>query len=462
MKCFTEFKLQGALEKALRAMKFNAPTPIQAKAIPLALAGKDIIATAQTGTGKTAAFGIPTAEYLIANRQACALVLAPTRELAQQIESVWRELTKNVPELRAVCVMGGASFGMQRKGLARNPRMIIATPGRLVDHLQQRTVNLARVEILILDEADRMLDMGFAPQLSQILRFLPKERQTMLFSATWGPELDQLSKKYLRTPERIAVGSTSQAAGTVEQSLMPTTIQQKNETLLDAVNERQGSILVFTRTQIRTDRLAKFLNTYGLEVGLIHGGRTQAQRSSALASFKAGRIRILVATDIAARGIDVVDIAHVINYDLPQVPEDYIHRIGRTGRAGAKGQALSLLTKEERGLWRDIAHLLKKTGSAEPVMLEGKVPAIKIELGGSESSERPQHRHRDQRRENRGGGGGGGGEKRRNQGWGKRPQGRSGGDFKGRPQRSHHQAAGPKHHSAENEPQGSVLGVINI
>jgi superfamily II DNA/RNA helicase len=248
--------------------------------------------------------------------------------------------------------------------------MIIATPGRLTDHLNRRTIQLNQTRILVLDEADRMLDMGFAPQLGHILRFLPNARQTLLFSATWESSLDQLSKKYLRNPIRVAVGSTSQAAPTIEQTAISTTGKDKNETLLDVLNERQGSVLIFARTKSRTDRLARYLHSYGLEVGRIHGGRTQGQRNSALHAFKTGRVRILVATDIAARGIDVAQIAHVINYDLPQAPEDYIHRIGRTGRAGAKGEALSILTPEDRLKWKDISRLLKKTGSALPQLRE--------------------------------------------------------------------------------------------
>lgn len=368
MSTFSSFKLPAVLDRALTKMEFTTPTPIQSQAIPVAMDGKDLIATAQTGTGKTAAFSLPTATHLMENPHITALVLAPTRELALQIEMFWKELTQFVPDLKAVCVIGGTSMSMQMKGLARNPRLIIATPGRLVDHLQRRTVNLNKLGILILDEADRMLDMGFAPQLNQIIRVLPKDRQTLLFSATWPSSLDQLAKKYLNRPERIAVGQTSRAANTVQQSAIETTAPKKNQTLLDQLTVRQGSVLIFVRTQSRTDRLARYLDAEGIEVGRIHGGRSQPQRTSALANFKAGRIRVLCATDIAARGIDVTEIAHVINYDLPQVAEDYIHRIGRTGRAGSTGQALSILTPEDRQQWRDISSLLKKSGSALPQM----------------------------------------------------------------------------------------------
>ncbi len=365
---FAQFKLPPTLDRALKKMEFQTPTPIQIQAIPFAMKGKDLIATAQTGTGKTAAFSLPIATHLLENPNITALVLAPTRELALQIEMFWKELTQFTPDLKCACVIGGTSMNMQIKALSRAPRLIIATPGRLVDHLQRRTVNLGRLGILVLDEADRMLDMGFAPQLNQIMRVLPRDRQTLLFSATWPSTLDQLSKKYLSHPERVAVGTTSRAANTVKQSAIQTTAQKKNETLMNELNTRQGSVLIFVRTQSRTDRLARFLDTAGIEVGRIHGGRSQGQRTSALANFKNGKIRVLCATDIAARGIDVTEIAHVINYDLPQVPEDYIHRIGRTGRAGTSGEALSILTPEDRQQWSDISKLLKKSGSATPQM----------------------------------------------------------------------------------------------
>ncbi len=366
MNSFSQFDLPEAIHKALKALDYKEPTPVQTQAIPAALSGKDIIATAQTGTGKTAAFSIPIATQLLTKNDTTALVIAPTRELAQQIEATWRGLTKFCPELRVACIMGGASYSGQLKQLARRPRLIIATPGRLVDHLQQRTVNMSKVSFLVLDEADRMLDMGFAPQLNQIMRMLPKTRQTLLFSATWENSLDQLSKKYLNQPVRIAVGATSRAAGTIEQTTIFTNHREKNDVLLDELNSTEGSVLIFVRTKIRTDKLARYLYSFGLKVGCIHGGRTQGQRNTALASFRDGKVRILVATDVAARGIDVADIAHVINYDLPQVPEDYIHRIGRTGRAGTTGKALSLLTPEDRQQWSDIAKFLKKTGSTIP------------------------------------------------------------------------------------------------
>jgi superfamily II DNA/RNA helicase len=363
---FDELNLPNSLGRALHEINFKKPTPIQEKSIPVSLSGKDLIASAQTGTGKTAAFCIPIAVRLLKELNKTALVLAPTRELALQIEAFWKDLTRFSPDLKAACLIGGASFSAQTRALSKRPRVLIATPGRLLDHLNRRSANISQTAVLVLDEADRMLDMGFAPQLSQILRHLPKHRQTLLFSATWDPAMDKLSKSYLHQPERVTIGTISRAAPTIEQKVVSTQAAKKNETLLDQLNQCEGSVLIFARTQARTDRLARYLNTYGLEVGRLHGGRSQGQRNSALNAFRSGEMRILVATDIAARGIDVAEIAHVINYDLPQAPEDYIHRIGRTGRAGMKGQALSILTPEDRSQWHAISKLLQKSGSTVP------------------------------------------------------------------------------------------------
>ncbi|MBC7386283.1 MAG: DEAD/DEAH box helicase [Cryobacterium sp.] len=368
METFKDLDLASPIAKALLAMKFEKPTPIQAAGIPVALAGKDLIGVAQTGTGKTATFCIPILTRLLKNPGKTALILAPTRELAAQIEELWRGLTKYTPDHRAVVLIGGVAMQPQVRALRAHARVLIATPGRLVDHLQRGTVSLNSIEVLVLDEADRMLDMGFAPQLNQIMKYVPKQRQTLLFSATWSKEMDNLASKYLHHPEKVAVGNISRAAPKIAQFAIQTTQQAKNDLLLEELNARQGSVLVFARTQSRTDRVAKFLMSYGMLVNRIHGGRTQAQRTSALAAFKSGGVRVLIATDIAARGIDVADIAHVINFDLPQVAEDYIHRIGRTARAGTSGEALSFVAADERGQWRDIVQLLKKTGSSLPEM----------------------------------------------------------------------------------------------
>lgn len=358
MRHFNELQIPEGLEKALRDMNFEKPTPIQAKAIPLALNHRDLIACAQTGTGKTAAFCIPVVARLVRVPQKTALILVPTRELAMQISGVLKELTVYLPEIQAALLMGGLPMQRQVRALQRKPRVMIATPGRLVDHLKRGTVSLSATELLVLDEADRMLDMGFAPQLNEILRFLPKARQTLFFSATLPINIERLSSRFLKDPVRVTVGPVSQPSEKIQQSVVQTTAAMKNNTLMDQLNLRKGSVLVFARTQARTDEVAAYLEEYGHDVTRLHGGRTQGQRNSAVSGFKDGRFRILVATDIAARGIDISHIAHVINYDLPQVPEDYVHRIGRTARAGADGQAVSFVTPEDRHQWKEISKML--------------------------------------------------------------------------------------------------------
>jgi ATP-dependent RNA helicase RhlE len=350
-------------------MAFETPTPIQEAAIPVACEGKDLIAIAETGTGKTGAFTLPMITRLLAKPNEIALVLAPTRELALQIEEFVRTVAQFTPGMKSVTLVGGLAMGAQTRGLSQRPRILIATPGRLIDHLERGSAPLSKVGLLVLDEADRMLDMGFQPQLERILRALPKQRQTLLFSATWGREMDRLSAKYLSNPSRVGTARESKAANSITQKAMNIQQPRKNESLLDELNRREGSVLVFARTQARVDRVAKYLNSYGIEAARIHGGRTQAQRNGALAAFKDGRTRFLVATDIAARGIDVTGIGHVINYDLPQVAEDYIHRIGRTGRNGLEGEAMSFVTPEDRGTWREIVRLLQKSGSNLPEII---------------------------------------------------------------------------------------------
>jgi superfamily II DNA/RNA helicase len=257
-------------------------------------------------------------------------------------------------------VIGGMSMFAQKQALARKPHVIIATPGRLVDHLERGSVKLDRLTMLTLDEADRMLDMGFAPQLKRIFGYLPAKRQSMLFSATLPPNILDLARKILKNPVEVQAGQVSKPAERIDQSTLEVDGKKKNDTLLDEINQREGSMLVFVRTQRRTDRVARYLEEYGVAVGRIHGGRSQGQRNRALQDFKTGNTRILVATDIAARGIDIDHVAHVINYDLPQVPEDYVHRIGRTARAGRSGKALSLIAPEEKPLWKEIEKLIRK------------------------------------------------------------------------------------------------------
>lgn len=367
MNTFDLMQLPASISRAISRLGYEKPTPIQSEAIPVALSGRDLIGCAQTGTGKTAAFCIPILSRLIQSPEGMALVLVPTRELARQIEDFWRSLCRDHSALGCVSLIGGVPMSPQIRALSRKPRLVIATPGRLLDHLERRTIQLAGTAILVLDEADRMLDMGFEPQLSRIARHVPRQRQTLLFSATMPPEAEKLSAKFVKDAVRVTIGKVSRASEQVTQNVVMTETQKKNEALLDQINRwQEESILVFARTQSRTDRVARYLSSFGLPVTRLHGGRSQGQRNTALNDFRTGRARILVATDIAARGIDVKDVGFVINYDLPQVAEDYVHRIGRTGRAGAIGEAVSLVTPEDRGQWREIAALLKKTGSAVP------------------------------------------------------------------------------------------------
>jgi ATP-dependent RNA helicase DeaD len=359
---FSEMSLSPALAQALKAMAFEKPTPIQAQAIPPAVEGRDVIGCAQTGTGKTAAFCIPLISRLERHSFLSALILVPTREIAAQIEKVLSLLTQGQPTLRPVLLIGGKSMDPQRRQLSRRPRIIVATPGRLVDHLRQGSVRLESAGLLVLDEADRMLDMGFAPDLNRILQYLPPNRQTLLFTATLAPEVEKLALRLLRKPVQIKVGTVSRPIAKIRQSVLETDQKQKSDVLLDELNRRDGSVLIFTRTKRRTDKLAKFLDSYGHDVARLHGDRSQAQRTAALDGFRSGKVRILVATDVAARGIDVPHISHVINFDLPSVPEDYVHRIGRTARNGAGGEAVSFITPEDRQQWRAIQKVIGTAG----------------------------------------------------------------------------------------------------
>jgi ATP-dependent RNA helicase RhlE len=346
---FQQFQLSPPMQAALRAAGYRTPTPIQAGAIPAALTGRDVIGAAQTGTGKTAAFLIPLVERLNAARRGgqpgTALVLAPTRELAEQTHGWTQRLGCG---LRATLVVGGVAYGPQLAALRSRPAIIIATPGRLVDHLERGTVSLREVCILVLDEADRMLDMGFKPQLDRIMRVLPTLRQTLLFSATLAPELGALARMHLRDPIRVAVGRQAVPPSRTVQDVYLVEHQHKTPLLLSLIERDAGNVLVFARTKHRTDRLARTVHNAGHAVQRLHSDRSQSQRREALEGFRAGRYRILIATDIAARGIDVAGIGRVINYDLPHTVEDYVHRVGRTARADADGHASSFAAPEER------------------------------------------------------------------------------------------------------------------
>ncbi len=354
---FETLTLPQPLSKALQSMNFVEATPIQAQAIPPALEGKDLIGCAQTGTGKTGAFGIPLVLKLIQDPDATALILLPTRELAAQVCAVLQQLTQFLPSLTTIALTGGTSLIPQINQLFRSRyRIFVATPGRLIDHLRRGSVSLAKTRILVLDEADRMLDMGFAPQLETIMMRVPVERQSLLFSATLPDQIQKMASQFLRNPVRIQVGSAS-AAPKIEQQVLEISPRDKNDALLDEINARQGTVLVFTRTKRRTEQVARFLSSYGVSVAQIHGDRTQGQRNKALLGFREERYRVLVATDVAARGLDVDHIAHVINYDLPMSPEDYVHRVGRTGRNGREGKAVSFVTNEDYEMWNAIQDL---------------------------------------------------------------------------------------------------------
>jgi len=388
MNSFQELQLPAELSTALARMNFTVPTPIQAEAVPVGLSGRDLIPSAETGSGKTAAFGIPLIARLIETPSATALVLAPTRELAVQIIHVIKDLAAALPRFQAALLIGGVPMGGQLRALAQHPRVIVATPGRLVDHIERGSVRLDRCAVLVLDEADRMLDMGFAPQLGRIRRVLPRTRQTLLFSATLPPDIEALAAEWLTEPARVAIGQVSRPVERIEQQVIETLAEAKNDVLLRELDGREGSILIFARTKRRTDRLARTLSSAGLRVAHIHGDRSQGQRQKALEGFRDGRYSILVATDIAARGLDIPEIAHVVNYDLPMVPEDYVHRIGRTARAGRHGAALALVSPDERSMWRAIVRLMEK-GAAGPVerATPGR-PASSARGGGQRA-----HRH---------------------------------------------------------------------
>jgi ATP-dependent RNA helicase RhlE len=356
---FSSLGLSSGSLAALARAGYRVPTPIQARAIPPALAGNDVIGCAATGTGKTAAFVLPLVERLAGKQGTRALVLAPTRELATQIDEHAARFGA-ARGVRTALLIGGVSIGPQQLALHSRPQLLIATPGRLIDHLESRNVSLQDIEILVLDEADRMLDMGFKPQLNRILAAVPRGRQTLLFSATMAGEVAEFARRNLRNPSRVEVSRSGTAAERAEQRVYLVPQTEKPSLLLTLLAEDQLSTLVFTRTKHRTDRLARMLERAGHRVSRLHSNRSQNQRQQALDGFKDGKYRVLVATDIAARGIDVAEIGHVVNFDLPHVPEDYVHRIGRTARAAASGKASSFCGPEETGQLRDIERLMRK------------------------------------------------------------------------------------------------------
>ncbi len=352
---FAHLGLAQPLLDALHDAGYDKPTPIQREAIPVALKGRDLIGLAQTGTGKTASFTLPIVNRLLGGpRRTRVLILTPTRELCLQVEESFRKYSKYAP-VDVIPVFGGVGYEPQEKALRAGVDAVVATPGRLLDHLEKRNVDFSYLETLVLDEADRMLDMGFAPQLNRIVEQIPRYRQTLLFSATMPPEVEALARKYLRKPVVIQVGRRSSAATTVTHAVYPVPRQRKNELLVHLLSAKDhDSVLVFTRTKSGADRVVRDLEQAGIDAGAMHADKSQQQRMQALEDFKSGKLRVLVATDIAQRGLDISGITHVINYDVPQQPEDYVHRIGRTGRAAATGDAYTFMSAEEIGMVRTI------------------------------------------------------------------------------------------------------------
>ena len=372
MPSFADFGLIPPLLQALTNEGYTAPTPIQSQAIPHILAGRDLCGIAQTGTGKTAAFALPMLQRLsgetrIRTLRACrALVLSPTRELASQIADSFRAYRGQL-RLSTATVFGGVPLGAQQRQLAPGVDILVATPGRLLDLIDRRALTLATVEILVLDEADRMLDLGFVHALRRIVKLLPRERQTLLFSATMPKAIAALAEDYLHQPVKVAVAPVATTADRVDQAVVFVPAEQKRRLLTSLLQDPAlERVLVFTRTKHGADRVVRHLAADGIEASAIHGNKSQPQRERALAGFRGGRTRVLVATDIAARGIDVEGVSHVINFELPNVPEDYVHRIGRTARAGAAGKAIAFCSGEERAYLRDIEKLIRMPIRALP------------------------------------------------------------------------------------------------
>ncbi len=397
---FSSFGLDPAILRAISEQGYTSPTPIQQEAIPVALQGKDLMGAAQTGTGKTAGFALPILQRLLptashsmspARHPVRALILTPTRELADQVAENVRVYGKHTP-LRSTVVFGGVDMHPQTDALRAGVEVLIATPGRLLDHVQQRTVNLGQVQILVLDEADRMLDMGFLPDLQRIINLLPKERQSMMFSATFSDEIKKLAKSFLKDPIGIEVARRNSAAETVTQTVYAVPEADKRAALVQILRERDlKQVIVFVNTKLGASRLARHLERDGIVAAAIHGDRSQAERLKALDDFKAGNVLALVATDVAARGLDIAELPAVINYDVPYNAEDYVHRIGRTGRAGASGDAITLMSPAETRQIADIEKLMKKPLTPETLVLPG----------GTRREERERDDHRSEERGHR-------------------------------------------------------------
>ena len=400
---FTDLGLSAEILRAIAEQGYDTPTPIQQQAIPVVLDRRDLMACAQTGTGKTAGFTLPILQLLQGRRarpkQPRVLVLTPTRELAMQVEESVRTYGKHLP-LTSLSIFGGVGINPQIQGLARGVDILVATPGRLLDHMQQRTVDLSAIEILILDEADRMLDMGFIRDIRRILAVMPMQRQSLLFSATFSDEIRELAQTFLNDPASVEVARRNTTVETVAQRVIYVDRERKSELLIRLLQSHGWhQVLVFTRTKHGADALARKLEKAGIRSAALHGNKSQGARVRALSDFKDNALVVLVATDIAARGLDIDALPHVINFELPNIPEDYVHRIGRTGRAGMEGEALSLVCADERGYLRDIEKLIKMEITKETV--PGFEPTITTEMpppkrGGNNAGQKSQRQGQQQ------------------------------------------------------------------
>ncbi len=378
---FSDLGISPNFMREIGRLNFANPTPVQKDAIPVAIEGDDIIAIARTGSGKTLAFGIPMLQRLAKTKRGIGLILVPTRELAIQVDEALQAFCRSV-NMRSVVLIGGAAISMQLNALRKRPRIIIATPGRLMDHINRKTVNLSNVEVFILDEADRMLDMGFIPDIKEIMKSIPDERQTMLFSATMPKEIEAIARKLMEDPNRIEIDRSGQTPVEVSHEMFFIRKEDKRRLLAVQLKQRSGPVLVFTRTRRMASKLTDKINEMGFAAAQIHSDRSLLQRRRALEGFKRGKYQILIATDIAARGIDVSGIELVVNYDMPANSEDYVHRIGRTGRAGKTGHAISFATTAQRRSIRDIEKFMKAkvSISALPAMPSEKLLLKEAEL----------------------------------------------------------------------------------
>ncbi len=456
---FNEFGLAAPITRALAEEKYVTPTPIQAQTVPLALQGRDVIGIAQTGTGKTAAFALPILNHLFNKRQrperksARVLVLSPTRELSGQIADSFRAYGRHIQPLAIELAIGGVPINRQIRGVARGLEVLVATPGRLLDLVHSRALRLDQVEVLVLDEADRMLDMGFIHDIKKIVAMLPKERQTLFFSATMPQEITRLADQMLRNPARVAVTPQATTVEKITQRVIHTEKASKQALLAELLkSEPVERVLVFTRTKHGADKVVRSLQKAGFAAEAIHGNKSQPQRERVLAAFRDGRLRTLIATDIAARGIDVDGVSHVFNFDLPNIPESYVHRIGRTARAGAEGVAISFCDHEERAFLRDIERLIRMA-----------IPATDRRTGNRpEGRPAPHHAanrpndgrpHRGgQQQRGRHGGNNGAGNGGRNGGKGQHGRPRPSGQNSQGAQAGHAQA--PRHQATQGEPNG--------